>query len=125
MRRERLAQADAVGRQVAGEERMILREAGARAERLLPDRAAEPLGQRDERLPGLGVVGARADDERRARSPPAISSASSRDGLAVGRRGRARRGAARRARRPPRPRRAQSSIGTITSAGPLPVTASW
>ena len=59
---------DAVGRQVAGEQRVILREPGARAERLLPDRAREPLGQRDERLPGLGVVGARPDDERRARA---------------------------------------------------------
>ena len=124
VRRQRLAQADAVGRQVAGEQRVILREPGARAERLLPDRAREPLGQRDERLPGLGIVGACPDHERRARSA-GDELGELGDGAARRRRELARRGAARRAR-PARPhRRAQSSIGTITSAGPLPVTASW
>ena len=71
------------------------------------------------------IVGARTDDERRTAAAPASSSASS----ATTRRG-----------RPPRARTtrpaaralaarpasaAQSSIGTITSAGPLPVSASW
>ena len=34
---------------------------------LLPDRAGEPLGERDDRSPGLAVVDPRAPDERRAR----------------------------------------------------------
>ena len=63
--RERLAQARAVGRQLAGEGRVVLREAGARPEGLLPDGRAEALGEVDERRPRLGAVGARADDERR------------------------------------------------------------
>ena len=67
MRRERRAQADAIGREVSREERMILGEPGAGTERLLPDRAPEPFGERDERPPGLGIVGARPDHERRAR----------------------------------------------------------
>ena len=92
VRRQRLPQARAVGRQVAGEQRVILREAGARAERLLPDRAREPLGQRDERLPRVGIVGARPDDERRARSA-GDSSASSATAPASAARDCARRGA--------------------------------
>ena len=84
----------------------------------------ETLRERDERLPRLGVVRAGADDERRRagvrdqrrelgdgvrvdgrrRAPPAAAAASSRVSSAAA---------------------AQSSIGTITIAGPRPVTASW
>ena len=54
--------------QVAGEQRVVLREPGARAERLLPDRAAELLRQLHQRRPGLGA-------SRRPRPPPAPASA--------------------------------------------------
>ena len=64
MGRERLAQARAARGQVAGEQRMVLREAGRAAERLLEDRAAEALGQRDQRRPARVGVGARAGDDR-------------------------------------------------------------
>ena len=60
---EHLAQPRPPGGQVAGEERVVLREAGPGAERLLPHRAAEPLRERDERLPTRGVVGAGPDYE--------------------------------------------------------------
>ena len=43
---------------------VVLREAGARAEGLLEDRRAEALGERHERRPGLGLVGAGAHDQR-------------------------------------------------------------
>ena len=66
VRRECLPQARAVGGQVAGEEGVILGEPGSAAEGLLPDRAYETLGQRDERVPGVAVVGAGPDDESRA-----------------------------------------------------------
>ena len=49
-----------------GEQRMVLGEAGAGGERLLPHRRHELLGERHERGPRLRVVRARADDERRA-----------------------------------------------------------
>ena len=65
MRRQRPAQAGAVGGQVAGEVRVILREAGPCAERLLPHRAAQTLAQGDQCAPRLGIVGSRAHDERR------------------------------------------------------------
>ena len=61
---ERVAQPRAPRRQVAGELRVVLGEAGARAERLLPDRAGEPLGERRERGPAVGRVGAGAHHER-------------------------------------------------------------
>ena len=67
VRRQRLPQPRPVGGEVAGEEPVVLRKAGPAAEGLLPDGAPEPLGESDERLPGLGVVGAGPDDERRAR----------------------------------------------------------
>ena len=66
VRRECLPQARPVGGQVAGEEGMILGEPGSAAEGLLPDRANETLGQRDERVPGVAIVGTGPDDERRA-----------------------------------------------------------
>ena len=66
MRCERLAEACAVGGQMPGEERVVLREAGAGAEGLLPDGAAQPLGQPDERGQAAGVVDTGSDDERRA-----------------------------------------------------------
>ena len=62
---QRLAQPRPAGGQVPGEQRVVLREAGARGERLLPDRGAQALGQRDQRGPGGGVVGVGADDQRR------------------------------------------------------------
>ena len=69
VRRERLTQPYPIGRQVTREEGVVLREAGAGAERLLPDRAGEPLGQIDERRPGVGIVRPRPDDEHRALCP--------------------------------------------------------
>ena len=120
---ERLAEPGAVGREVARVERVRLREACPRAEGLLPDRRDETLGERSERGPRLGIVGSGPGDERRRARP------------------------ARAAARAPRPRPAsaaaartrrsgaayscgsgagacQSSIGTITSAGPRRVCAS-
>ena len=47
--RERSRSRVAPRRQVAGEQRMVLREARGAAERLLEHRAAQPLGERDER----------------------------------------------------------------------------
>src|SRR5439155_27208750 len=65
VRCERPAQARAVAGQMAGKPWMVLGEAGAAAERLLPDRACEPLGERDERRPGARLVRAGTGDERR------------------------------------------------------------
>ena len=112
MRRERLAQAGAPRRQVPGEQRMVLRETRLGAERLLEDRAVEPLGERDQRAPAprsrrprsraLGAVeqpasastaAGSAARERSRRCGPTISC-----GAGAG--------------------ADQSSIGTITSAGP-------
>ena len=124
MRRERLPQPDPIGGQVAREERVVLREAGAGAERLLPDRAREPLGERDESGPGVRVVGSRPDDEHGAlRAGEKVGEL--RDGVVVDRaRARTtRRGAARSAGS--EASADQSSIGTITRAGPRPVAASW
>ena len=61
---QRLAQPAPAGGQVAGETGVVLREAGARPERLLPDRARQALGELDQGLPGGRVVGAGADHER-------------------------------------------------------------
>ena len=106
------------GRQVPGEPRVVLREAGPGTERLLPDRAAEPLGQVDQRVPGRRVVRPGA----RRRAPGEWRASSSRGHLGDG--PRPRRGA-RAGPSPARPGRAvgstsaaQSSIGTTTSAGP-------
>ena len=125
MRRERLPQPHPIGRQVTREEGVILREAGAGAERLLPDRAGEPLGELDERGPGVGIVRPRPDDERRRSRRRRGASASSATAVLVRRRARARRGAAAAARAGSLASAAQSSIGTITTAGPRPVAASW
>ena len=57
---EHLAQPRATGGQVAGEPRMVLREAGLAAERLLEHRAGEPLGERCEG----GPAGAGAGHDR-------------------------------------------------------------
>jgi hypothetical protein len=65
VRRQLLPQPRPVSREEAGEERMVLRKAGARAERLLEHRHHQALGKLDERRPRLRVVGARADHERR------------------------------------------------------------
>ena len=61
---EHRAQPRAAGGEVAGEERMVLREARAGAEGLGPHRARQVLGQRHEGRPALGGVGAGADHER-------------------------------------------------------------
>ena len=116
-RRKRLAQARPVGGEKAGEQRMILREAGPRAERLLEDRHDEALRQLDERRPGLRVVGAGSDHERRRLE----------DGQELGERvdcGRIDGGRTQHATRgcvfraSSSAGASQSSIGTITSAGP-------
>ena len=62
---ERLAQARAIGRQEAREVGVILREAGAGAERLLEHRSGQPFGEGDERRPRLLVRGAGPRDDRR------------------------------------------------------------
>ena len=59
------AEPGAVGREEAGKEWVVLRKAGAGAERLLPDRAAQPLRQPGERGPGIGVGRSRAGNDRR------------------------------------------------------------
>ena len=67
VRRKPLAQARAVGGKVTGEETVILREPGARAERLLPDRRNKPLCKLHERSPGVRVVRTCTGDDRRRR----------------------------------------------------------
>ena len=101
---------------------MVLREPRTCAERLLEHRRDEPLRERDERVPRLGVVRAGADDDR------------GRDGVGEERGELVDRRGIRAAERTTRPAAAssrssstgaaQSSIGTITSAGPLRVAAS-
>ena len=61
--RERLPQPRAARGQVAGELRMVLREAGGAAERLLVDGAAEALRERGQRRPAGGAVGSGAGDD--------------------------------------------------------------
>ena len=56
-----VTQAGAARRCEPGEQRMVLREPGRGAERLLEHRRAQPLGQRDQRRP----VRARSRDDRR------------------------------------------------------------
>ena len=101
---------------MAGEQRVILRKAGPAAEGLLPDRAPELLGKGDGRGPRLGLVETRPDDDHRAFG--------AREQLSelcekprVGRTARrTRRGAARCVTGSASAD--QSSIGTITRAGP-------
>ncbi len=62
--REPLPQARPVGGEDAREEPVILGKARPGAERLLEDRRDEPFRELGQRCPGLGVVGAGADDER-------------------------------------------------------------
>ena len=106
VRRQHLAQARAVGRQVTGEQRVILREPGARAERLLEDRTAR-AARPARRAP------ATCRDRRRPPRPRAPGSARGRRALRARRRRRRRRrdsappGAGPRAR-PARPRRQPS-----------------
>ncbi len=59
-----VAQPVAGRRQVPGEQLVILREAGPGTEALLVDGRPEPLGQRHQGRPGVGVVGAGAGDQR-------------------------------------------------------------
>ena len=66
---ERLAHLLAPPRQVAREERMVLREAGTAREGLLPDRGAEPLRERDDPVEGPLTLVAAADHERRRARP--------------------------------------------------------
>ena len=121
---EHLAQPRPPGRQVPGEARMVLREAGLAAEGLLPDGAAEPLRERDERGPALGAVGAGADDDRgRLGAASRSASASTASGSAPAER--SSRSRARAISCGSGPGALQSSIGTITIAGPRPVAASW
>ena len=65
---------------MAGEQRVVLREAGLGAERLLEDRAVEALGERDQRRPALVAVRAGAGDRARgssraSRTPASASTA--------------------------------------------------
>ena len=102
---QRLAQPGPAGGQVAGEQRVVLREAGAGGERLLPHRRRQPLGQRDQRGPGRRVVRVGADHQRgRARPRQQVGQLVERRGVRRGARG-----AARRARRSRRRRRARPS----------------
>jgi hypothetical protein len=120
VRRELLAQR---GRSAGGSPRTADDPAGtrARAERLLEDGDDEPLGELDERA-HVSRRPRRRHDERRRLAPC--------EKLPRARRRRADR---RRARRTTRRRvlalllgrRLQSSIGTITSAGPRCVAAAW
>ena len=64
--RERLTDPYPVGRQVARELSVVLREARTRAERLLPDRAGQPLGESDEGDPGIWIVGSGTHHEHGA-----------------------------------------------------------
>jgi hypothetical protein len=61
---ESLAQPRTVRRKYPREKSVVLREPCPRTERLLEHRGDEPLGEADEGFPRLGVVRARADDER-------------------------------------------------------------
>ena len=65
VRRERGTHPPSPPVQVAGPQRVILREPGAVAEGLLPDRAAESLRERDRAGPTLGTVATGANDDRR------------------------------------------------------------
>ncbi len=67
--RQGRTQPGAVGREVARKQTVILRESRPAAEGLLPDRAREPLCERDHRLPGFVVVDSGSDDERRPLGP--------------------------------------------------------
>ena len=67
VRLQRLAEANAIGGEVPGEQRMVLGKPGPGAEGLLPDRAPEPLDQRDECFPRLVVVGTGAGDDHGVR----------------------------------------------------------
>ena len=58
------AQAGAVGREVTGEERVVVRKAGSGAERLLENGTAEMLRERYERRPRGRIVHAGAGDDR-------------------------------------------------------------
>ena len=104
--------------------RMVLREAGAGTEGLLEDGCDEPLRQLDERLPRLGLVGAGADDERRRASALEEGRELRRPPLRR-RRARAARAPAEASSRSGSASCSQSSIGTITIAGPRAVAASW
>ena len=103
---------------------MILREAGARAERLLEDRNDQALRELDERRPRLRVVGAGSDDERRRRATEDRNSASASTAAGSTAAARSTRPAAA-SSRASSAGASQSSIGTITSAGPRWVAASW
>ena len=112
-----LPQAAAPGGQVPREQRVVLREAGPGGERLLPDRAPEPLGQLDQGGPGAGVVGVGARRPARARGPRRAG------GQLVDRRRVGGRAAAQRGGRGDAASSAgaaQSSLGTMTRAGPRP-----
>ena len=58
-----------IGRQVAREPRMVLREPGPGAERLLPDRCVEPIRELDKRVPGPLLVRACTDHDGGALRP--------------------------------------------------------
>jgi hypothetical protein len=70
VRLQRLAQAGPVSGKVPGELRVVAREPGLPAERLLPHGSAEPLGERYEGSPALRVVRAGPGDERGALRVP-------------------------------------------------------
>ncbi len=111
-------------RQVPGEQRMVLREAGAAAERLLPHGAAEVLGQRDQGRPALLAVGARADHDRRPRRAPRAARRAPR--RRPGRPPRSASAICGRSSRAARPRaRTSRPSARSRSPGPRPVAASW
>ena len=120
---QHLAQALPPGGRVAGEQRMVLREPRGAAEGLLEDRAVEPLGEGGERRPARFGVVARAGDDRR-RPGVAEDRLQCRDGPRVGGvRAQQAQWAERSCGSPAAA--LQSSIGTITSAGPRAVVAAW
>ena len=62
---ERVVHDPALPGQMAREQRVILGEADGAAERLLPDRTAEALGERDDGVPAFLALADRADDKSR------------------------------------------------------------
>ena len=123
VRLQHRAQTRSIRGQVSRELGMVVRESGTRAERLLPHRRAELLGDAHERFPRPGVVGAQPATMV-GRSAEARRSTST--SIAAGSAAAARTtepGAAALSGSPAGA--AQSSIGAMTIAGPLPVSASW
>ncbi len=119
VRLEHRAQARSIRGQVSRELGMVVRESGTRAERLLPHRRAELLGDARRAIP----TPRRRRRPSRPRSPavPPKRAASTSTSIAAGSAAAARTTRARRGRVVRvSGRRVQSSIGAMTSAGPRP-----